>query len=195
MPAQASLQRLRPQTPFYAPSRAASPSTYVAASAVAHQGRHRAALLAAAQIIRVKSAMAQPRTIHASALSLSRTGRVAADRAGPSAFGLLVGRTSPSCHAVRTRRGTASSSAPWAASLRPRLDGQRFQPALADTRGSFATIRPGPRWRVSPSPGAAPPRWSAPMRLLTHRGARGGRARRKWQRSPGGNQAGFMIRQ
>ena len=161
MPAQASLQRLRPQTPLYAPSHHASPSTGVAASAVAHQGRRWATLLAAAQIIRVKSAMAQLRTIHASALSLSRTGRDAADRAGPSPSACWSDAPHPPATQCGARRGTAPSSAPWAASLRPRLDGQRFQPALADTRGSFATIGPGPRWRVAPSPGAAPPRWSA----------------------------------
>jgi hypothetical protein len=151
VPARASLQRLRPQRPFYAPSHAASPSTYVAASAVAHQGRCRAALLAAAQTIRVKSAMAQPRTIHASALSLSRTGRVAVDRAGPSPSACWSDAPRPPATQCVARRGTAPSSVPWAASLRPRLDGRRFQPGLADTCGSFATIGPGPRWRVSPS--------------------------------------------
>jgi hypothetical protein len=161
VPAQASLQRLRSQTPFYAPSHAASLSTDVAASAVAHLGRRRAAPLAAAQIIRVKSAMAQLRTIHASALSLSRTGRDAADRAGPSPSACWSDAPRPPATQCGARRGTAPSSAPWAASLRPRLDGQRFRPALADTRGLFATVGPGPRWRASPSPGAAPPRWSA----------------------------------
>jgi hypothetical protein len=45
VPALAFLQRFRRQTPFYVPSAVAIPSTGVAASAVAHRGRRRAALL------------------------------------------------------------------------------------------------------------------------------------------------------
>ncbi len=161
MPALAFLPQLRPQTPFYVPSHAATPSTGVAASAVAHQGRRRAALFAAAQTIRAMSAMARPRTIHAAAPSPSRTGWDAGGRAGPSPSACWSDALHLPATRCAVRRGIAPSSARWVQPLRPTSDGRRFQPALADSRGSFAITGQGPECRGSPSLGAAPPRWSA----------------------------------
>ena len=100
---------------------ASAPNTILCASSCRHSfnrrcsvrscpsGKTPGCLLAAAQTTRAMSAMVRPRTIHAPARSPSRTDRDAAGRAGAFSFGLLVGRTSPSCHAVRSPERNCSS--------------------------------------------------------------------------------------
>src|SRR5450759_4238670 len=119
MPALVLLPRLRPRTPFYAPAHAATPSTGVAASAAAHQGRRWGALPAGARTIRAMSATARPRTIHASVPSPSQTGRDAAGRAGPSPWACWSDAPHLPATPCAVRKEIARSSARWWLLLRP----------------------------------------------------------------------------
>jgi hypothetical protein len=120
VPAQVILQRqLRPQTPFDAPAQIAMLSPGAVASAAARRGRRQVELVAAARTIRATPAMVRTRTTPAPALSPSSRGRDAAARA-ESFFGSLVGRTSPSCYAVRSPDRNCSSVDAVGAAARPR---------------------------------------------------------------------------
>ena len=172
MPAPASLRKLSPQTPFYAPAHAATFSPGAVTSGAARQGRGRDALLAAARTVRAKSARARPQTIRAATPSPSRVGRDARPR-GSFPFGLLVGRTSPSCHAVRSPDRNCSSVEAEGPPLRQRPAGRRVQPAPAELHGSFSAIEPGPVWHTWPMPGGRRPRCSAHRPAIADRASQG----------------------
>ena len=161
MPAPASLQKLSPQTPFYAPAHAATFSPGAVTSGAARQGRGRDALLAAARTVRAKSAMARPQTIRAATPSPSRMGRDADGRAGPSPSACWSGAPRPLAMPCAVPTGIAPASKRKAPPLRQRPDGRRVQPAPAGLHGSFSAIEPGPGWHTSPLRGDGRPRWSA----------------------------------
>ena len=115
---------------------------------------------AAARTIRAMSATARPRTIHATAPSLSQTGRDADARAAPSLSAGWSGAPLRPATPCAGQTETAPVSA-WS--------GRRFVTAGRSAISTssccaariLATTEPDPAWRRSPSPGAALPRWSA----------------------------------
>ena len=151
---------LRRQTPFYAPARTATLSIGAfVMSAVVHQGRCPAALPAAARTIRGMSATVRPRTISASGnrhRARNGSGRRRPRRA--FGFGLLVGRTSTSRHAVRSPERNCSSVEGLGAAASPATGRSAIATSfLSNFPDRLQQSNRGPAWRISLLPDAAPP--------------------------------------
>ena len=109
MPARASLQRRPPQTPFCAPAHAATSFTRRCSVRSCPSGKRPGC----ASCSRSNSSR---EVRHGSASNHSRSNSVTLANGsgrrrprGAFSFGLLVGRTSPSCHAVRSPERNCSS--------------------------------------------------------------------------------------
>ena len=151
-----SLRRLR-RTPARAPSPAATLSTGVAKSAVARRGSSGLLILKP-----LEQLARRPPRLGFEPLAQLRRHRHERIRTPTPALGLLlrpvVGRTSPSRHAVRSPTGTAPASARSGARL---LAAGRSAISTSSCCAAriAAAAAPDPAWRRSRSPAAARPRW------------------------------------
>ena len=108
MPARASLPRRRPRRPSCVPAHAATFSLGAVGSGAARRGTGRDEIFAAARTVRATSAMARPQNSCNNSVTLANGSGRRRPR-GTFSFGLPVGRTSPSCHAVRSPDRNCSS--------------------------------------------------------------------------------------